>query len=113
VDARTSQPIGGASVSRHPGNPPPRDPFPKKGGVLLMEPPPAITDAQGQFRIPAEKSAHLLLTPSTTLLITVVAEHSKYSPARTNLDLLLVKPVHTPKGPEVSAGELRLQSKAN
>jgi hypothetical protein len=113
VDGRTSQPIAGASVRRHPGNPPPRDPFPKKGGVLLMEPAPAVTDAQGYFRIPAEKSAHLLLTPSATLLITVLAEHSQYSATRTNLDLLLVQPVPTPHGPEVDAGELRLQPKVD
>jgi hypothetical protein len=113
VNAKTSQPVAGARVIRYPGNPPPRDPFPKKGGEQLMAPAPVVTDAEGRFYIPAEKSAHLLITPAGTLLLTVVAQHMDYSAARTNLDLLVIKPVHTPKGPEISAGELRLLPKSD
>jgi hypothetical protein len=108
LDATTSQPLAGVRVSRHAGNPRPKDPFPEKGGEQSMQPSPAITDAQGHFVFPAEKAAHLIFTPSKPMLITLIAERQHYQNLRTNLDLVLVKPTKTSRGPEINAGDLRL-----
>lgn len=109
LDADTSQPLAGVRVSRQAGNPPPKDPFPEKGGVLILTPSPAVTDAQGRFYLPAKKSAHLIFTPATPMMTTLVAKREDYVTLRTNLDLVVIKPVKTPHGPEINAGDLRLR----
>ena len=57
VDATTLQPLAGVRVTRTSGTKNVEDPFPKKAGTTLIQPVPAVTDAEGQFTLPAEKEA--------------------------------------------------------
>jgi len=111
LDDATGQPLKGARVSRLAARPRAEDPLSKTAGEKLIADSPVITEVDGAFYIPAVRSAYLLFSPSTSLLLTLRAEHSGYLALTTNLDLVKIKADKTDRGPEVRAGELRLKAK--
>lgn len=112
LDASTGQPLAGARISRQLGNSKAKDPFPEKGSTSIMAASPEVSDAQGRFSFAAEKTAHLIFTPSRPFMLTLTVEHQDYQTLRTNLDLVVIKATKTPHGPQIDAGDLRLRPKS-
>lgn len=112
VDAVTGQPIKSVRVSRLTTRPEAMDPFLKTAGQQMIADTPVRTGADGTFYLKALRSAYLIFSPSSSLSLTLSAEHSRYQTLITNLDLVKIKADKTDRGPEVKTGELRLQPKA-
>lgn len=109
VNAQTGEPIEGARVYRQVGPQSNYDPHRMKGAELLTLPTPAVTDGNGQFRLPSERSAALLFQSSSITLFRLNVTHSGYQPLSTNIDLIKIRPYKTGRGPEVDVMDLGLQ----
>jgi hypothetical protein len=109
LEAGTSHPLAGARVVRFAGRPPTANPYIEKGGEAMIADPPIMTDGDGTFYIPARKAAFLVLGTSGTLEVGLQVSHRNYLTLTTNYDLVKIRAVPTPKGPELKAGDLLLQ----
>jgi hypothetical protein len=108
LDAETQQPIAGARVERSVGTAPRTPPALEHAAERSQRPAPVRTGKDGRFRFVEVRSGYLLFEHSPAWLVTLTVSHGHYLNLSTNLDLLQWKPVETPQGAFVEAGDLWL-----
>jgi hypothetical protein len=111
LDAQSREPIDGVRVKRLDPGSGPYNTLPRKGGEILMQPPPIYTGKDGRFVIVSERD----LAPFAKMnwySIDVLFEHAGYEGLLTNYTLL--NATNLPSGePLVDTGNILLQRRLN